>query len=373
MGNTEFTLSGGRELDVTALSNSFIDNIMPKLNGAYVKVYIYLLRSFCSCRSGLSVSTIADALESTDSDILRALASLEKYNLIRLIKNEAEEITEIRFADSVKAAEPQSPSVPSFMIKQEPQAPLAPVTQFPAPDARKEPEYAQIPELSKARINELTSNVETEWIMSAVETYLGRLLTPADIQTILFLHCEKGFDADLIFYLYEYCTSKGKTSSQYIERVALNWVNKNITTIAEAQEESAKFNEHYIAVSKAFGMGRMPAGTEQEFINRWSGEFKLSDELIVEACNRTLIATGKPDFKYANKIMENWAKKNVRSLEDVAALDQIHQQSAARSQANLAKAANGGTSGNRSNTFMTRNYSSDDIDNMEKLLLNREG
>ena len=372
MGNSEFTLSGGRELDVTALSNSFIDDIMPKLNGAYVKVYIYLLRSFCSCRSGLSVSAIADALESTDSDILRALSSLEKYNLIRLVKNDADEITEIRFADSIKA-EPQSPSVPSFMIKQEPQAPLAPVTQFPSPEARKEPEFARIPEMTKAQINELTSNVEVEWIMHSVEDYIGRLLSPADQQLILYLHCEVGFEADLIFYLYEYCISKGKTSSQYIEKVALNWVDKNIKTVEEAQNESAKFNEHFIAVSKAFGMGRMPAATEQEYINRWSGEFKLSDELIVEACNRTLIATGKPDFKYANKIMENWSKKNVRTLSDVAALDQIHQQSSARSQANLAKAANSGSSGNRSNSFMTRNYSSDDIAAMEKILLNREG
>ncbi|MBP5305309.1 MAG: DnaD domain protein [Lachnospiraceae bacterium] len=371
MGNTEFTLSGGKELDVTALSNSFIDHIMPKLNGAYVKVYIYLLRSF-SCRSGLSVTTIADALDSTDSDILRALSSLEKYNLIRLVKNEAGEITEIRFADSVKAAEPQSPSVPSFMIKQESQAPLAPVTQFPGTEARREPETAHIPEISDAKLKALKENVEVEWLMSKVENYLGRLLNPSDTQLIVYLHCEVGFDADLIFYLYEYCTSKGKNSSQYIEKVALNWVDKHITTVEEAQNESVRYNEHYITVSKAFGMGRMPASTEQEFINRWTQEFNLSDELITEACNRTLLATGKPDFKYANKIMENWAKKDVRTLSDVAALDSIHQQASARSAANFSKSDNR-TSGNKSNAFMSRNYTTDDIDNMEKVLLNREG
>ena len=70
--------------------------------------------------------------------------------------------------------------------------------------------------------------------------------------------------------------------------------------------------------------------------------------------------------------MENWAKKDVRTLSDVAALDSIHQQASARSAANFGKSDNR-TSGNKSNAFMSRNYTTDDIDNIEKVLLNREG
>lgn len=370
MGNTGFTLSGGRDIDVTVLSNSFIDNIMPRLNGAYVKVYIYLLRSFNSKRDGLSVSGIADALESTDADVLRALVSLEKYNLVRLIKDESDNITEIRFADTVKApAEQQSPSVPSFMIKQEEKAPLAPVTQFPVES--KEPTETHIPAMTKAQLKEITSNSEIEWIMSTAENYLERLLNPSDTQLIAYLYTEAGFSADLIFYLFEYCATKNKKSSQYIEKVAINWIDQNITTVEQAEKASAKYNEHYIAVSKAFGLDRMPAAAQQDFINKWVNEFHMTDELITEACNRTILATGKPDFKYANGILENWNKKNVKSLKEVVLLDQLHQQTAAKAQP-LQKVVNG-SNNNKFNAFPQRSYTSEEMASMEQMLLNRQG
>ena len=37
------SLQNSSELEVTILSNRFIDNFMPRANGEFVKVYIYLL------------------------------------------------------------------------------------------------------------------------------------------------------------------------------------------------------------------------------------------------------------------------------------------------------------------------------------------
>ena len=39
------SLQNSSELEVTILSNRFIDNFMPRANGEFVKVYIYLLRA----------------------------------------------------------------------------------------------------------------------------------------------------------------------------------------------------------------------------------------------------------------------------------------------------------------------------------------
>ena len=39
------SLQNSSELEVTILSNRFIDNFMPRANGEFVKVYIYLLLS----------------------------------------------------------------------------------------------------------------------------------------------------------------------------------------------------------------------------------------------------------------------------------------------------------------------------------------
>lgn len=42
------SLQNSSELEVTILSNRFIDNFMPRANGEFVKVYIYLLRAVSS-------------------------------------------------------------------------------------------------------------------------------------------------------------------------------------------------------------------------------------------------------------------------------------------------------------------------------------
>ena len=57
--------------NVTAVSNEFIDRYMTAANGEYVKVYLYLLRHG---EEAVTVSSIADALNHTESDVRRALS-----------------------------------------------------------------------------------------------------------------------------------------------------------------------------------------------------------------------------------------------------------------------------------------------------------
>ena len=50
----------------------------------------------------------------------------------------------------------------------------------------------------------------------------------------------------------------------------------------------------------------------------------LGTGLIIEACSRTLLAINQPSFRYANRILEEWKRQGVRSIEDVKKLDQQH-------------------------------------------------
>lgn len=68
----------------TMVSNIFIDTYMPSANGSYVKVYLYLLRCLSSQRYDLSISFLADCLDNTENDIIRALNYWEKYHLITI-------------------------------------------------------------------------------------------------------------------------------------------------------------------------------------------------------------------------------------------------------------------------------------------------
>ena len=76
--------------DATILSNIFIDRFMPKANGEFVKVYIYLLRMLGRPEEAFGLSQMADSLFCTEGDILRALKYWESERRIILLDGEAE-------------------------------------------------------------------------------------------------------------------------------------------------------------------------------------------------------------------------------------------------------------------------------------------
>ena len=83
----------------TCISNTFIDDFMKDANGEYVKVYLYLLR--CLGREGFdfSISQLADCLDHTEKDVMRAFAYWEKVGLLRLEYSSDNELSGICLVD----------------------------------------------------------------------------------------------------------------------------------------------------------------------------------------------------------------------------------------------------------------------------------
>ena len=69
---------------ITTIYNSFIEDYMPAANGSYVKVYLYIAKCLQAKESNFSISSLADQLENTEKDILRALMYWEKKGLMSL-------------------------------------------------------------------------------------------------------------------------------------------------------------------------------------------------------------------------------------------------------------------------------------------------
>lgn len=351
--------------DVTVISNIFIDRYMPTANGAYVKVYLYLLRCLTDPHSELSISAIADRLEDTEKDILRAISYWEKVNLITITRDNQNQITNITFNNPL---EEQARTVDQVAVAEEniPTLPATTTTKPPILDHFDKPTY------SKVQIDELTKDNNVQLIMAVVESYMQRPLKPMDQQLILYLYESVGFSSDLIMYLYEYCISNNKKNSSYIEAVALAWANEGIDTEEKAKLYTNTYNKTYQAISKAFGLNRTPGEIEIQFIKKWINKLNFTMDIIIEACNRTLLRVGKPDFNYADRILEKWASSKVKTLADVAKLDEDY----AAKQANKpsAKKASSVTASttNKFNNFTQRNYSKEDFKKMEQLLLNKQ-
>lgn len=355
--------------DVTIIPNVFIDKFMPSANGAYVKVYLCLLRLLMDSNPKLSISSIADKLDNTEKDIIRALNYWEKLKLLSITRNKQNEIISLSVIDPRTIAvdyEESSPVVSS------------PVVSTVAADDTGEiaaslPTPEKVPtrqSYSADKLALLTENEQLKYALHIVEIYLDRPLKQIDLQLILYLYDELHFSPELIMYLYEYCVSKGKKNTSYIEAVALTWASDGIDSEEKAREATTMYNEHFLAVNKAFGLNRAPGQIERQYITKWIEVFGFSDDIITEACNRTILRTQKPDFKYADKILDTWFKKNVKSYNDILKLDEEFAKGNKTEESNKITPINKPAS-NRFNQFPQRSYSEKDYAELERKLLNK--
>ena len=343
--------------DVTIIPNSFIDQFMPSANGDYVKVYLYLLRCFSGNCPEVTISSIADRLDNTEKDIIRALTYWEKLNLLKLSRNSQKEITAINLIDISNAQNDNTLIADSELDEI-------------AVSIHTETKPASRQSYSAEQIASFTSNNEIKYAMNIVELYLDRPLKPMELQLILYLYEELHFSSELIMYLYEYCVSKGKKNASYIEAVALTWAEEGIDTEQKAKEAAVTYNDHYNAVNKAFGLNRAPGQIERQYITKWIEVFGFSDEIITEACNRTILRTQKPDFKYTDKILETWFKKKAKNLADITRLDEEFSKASKNLDTNkittMIKPAP-----NKFNQFPQRTYTEQDYAELERKLLNK--
>ena len=341
-------IQNSRAVTDTTVPDLFIDNYMPQANGEFVKIYLYLLRSFHQPEGELSLSSLADVFSCTENDILRALRYWEKNGLLRL-----------------SLAEGTLKGIEFLPIKE--QAPSAarksgePKTNGPA-------EPGKLPRLSAGRVQELQkNNEEIRQLLFLAEQYLGRTLSSTDVNRILYFYDVLHFPMDLIEYLIEYCVSKGSTSLHYIERVGLQWHQDGISSVTEAKAQATIWNKNYFLILKAFGIrNRNPIPTEVEHMNRWLKEYGFTMELIAEACSRTVAQTGQPSFQYAEGILSSWKRAKVRNMEDVRRLDTQH-----RNTQKTAPSARAGRpqTASRFNNFHQREY---DYGQLEKQLFEKQ-
>ena len=348
--------------------NVFIDEYMADANGEFIKVYLYLLRCMNSNGGSVSISAIADNLNHTEKDVMRALKYWEKVGVLSIELDGSNRLVGLCFND----LNARSASVPAL----EPTA-VTPVvasqTQVPVPSktAAKKPSAGPAKrEYTLDEVKAFCNNHEVSELLFIIETYLKHPLNSTEMNTVFFWYDTLHFSGELIEYLVEYCITNGHSSLRYMDKVALGWSENGIDNIDKAKEHVSIRSKAYYSIMKAFGIsGRNLADSEMAFVNKWTKEYGFDTELIQEACKRTISATQKPSFEYADSILTNWHNNNVHTLNDVSALDEAFNQtkrSAAKAGVSGTSTQSTNTKKNKFNNFHQRSY---DPDELEKLAL----
>ncbi len=346
------TLHDEQPITATCVPNIFIDEYMTHANGDYVKIYLYLLRSVNRAERSFSLSDIADHFDCTERDILRALKYWEKRHLFRL-EYDGESLSAICFVTDPGHEEP---AVPERNASSDGLVKAA--DRFIAASAPERPEP------SEQSLSEFCERDDIRELVYIAEQYLQRTLNQSDLGTIFFWYDELHFPTELIEYLIENCVSRGHTSLNYMQRIAEDYAARGILTVDEARTFSNQTSAVYSAVMKAFGIrGRNLVPSETKYLDTWAGAYGFSEELITEACARTMNSIHEPSFGYANSILEKWFHQGIRTMEDVRRDDESYQQ--ARQGRQRAQA---GGSGNRFLNFSQRD---NDYEEIQKRLIQK--
>lgn len=409
---TAINISSDIATSFTTVSDIFIDQYMPKANGEFVKVYLYLLRATGSGAGIATISEIADHFSNTEADIIRALNYWASEGILQLQSGADGQIIGINLCSlSVSGMQAAQSNIQSAVADNAAQNNLqnsvvnnaaqnnlqngvvnndaqnisttnirmqdsvvaklkTQATDKPAPSQK---------EYTLDEIKEFRKNPDISELFFIIETYLKHTLSSSDTNMVLYWLDELHFSTDLVEYLVEYCITKGHSSLRYMNKVALGWADAGIKTVDQAKDDAAAHSQIYYSVMKALGItGRNLVDSEVSLINKWVGEYGFDIELVKAACSKTISAIQKPSFEYTDSILANWRKKDVHTLKDVEVLDANFakaNKASATGSSQGTNAANGSSkpksnnsgSKNKFNNFNQRN---NDYDKLEKLFLN---
>ena len=409
---TAINISSDIATSFTTVSDIFIDQYMPKANGEFVKVYLYLLRATGSGAGIATISEIADHFSNTEADIIRALNYWASEGILQLQSGADGQIMGINLCslsvsgmqaaqsniqsavadnaaqnnlqnsvvnnaaqnslqNSVVNNAAQNISTANIRMQDSVVEKLKSQTTDKAASSQKEYTLDEIKEFRK--------NPDISELFFIIETYLKHTLSSTDTNMVLYWLDELHFSTDLVEYLVEYCITKGHSSLRYMNKVALGWADAGIKTVDQAKDDAAAHSQIYYSVMKALGItGRNLVDSEVSLINKWVGEYGFDIELVKAACSKTISAIQKPSFEYTDSILANWRKKDVHTLKDVEVLDANFakaNKASATGSSQGTNAANGSSKSKSNNSssknkFNNFNQRNNDYDKLEKLFLN---
>lgn len=409
---TAINISSDIATSFTTVSDIFIDQYMPKANGEFVKVYLYLLRATGSGAGIATISEIADHFSNTEADIIRALNYWASEGILQVQTGADGQIIGINLCSlSVSGMQAAQNNIQSAVDDNAAQNNLQngvvnngaqnslqngvvnniaqniSTADIRMQDSVVEKLKSQTPDKAASsqkeytldEIKEFRKNPDISELFFIIETYLKHTLSSSDTNMVLYWLDELHFSTDLVEYLVEYCITKGHSSLRYMNKVALGWADAGIKTVDQAKDDAAAHSQIYYSVMKALGItGRNLVDSEVSLINKWVGEYGFDIELVKAACSKTISAIQKPSFEYTDSILANWRKKDVHTLKDVEVLDANFakaNKASATGSSQGTNAANGSSkpkSNNSSskNKFNNFNQRNNDYDKLEKLFLN---
>ena len=191
----------------------------------------------------------------------------------------------------------------------------------PAPEVKKvAPPKAPRPDRKEVARRGMESP-EIAFLLNEAQQKFGRMLKQSESSVLVWIYDDLGLDASVILMILQHAVQSEKVNITYIERVARDWAENGIDTIAAAEQRIVELNNNRSAWNKmrrAFGLdSRSPSATEQAIAVSAVIEWKMDDALLKRAYDACVDTCGKYNIKYIKKVLTEWHKQGIGSVEEL--------------------------------------------------------
>ena len=280
MEDTKYTLSGSISLAVPA---QHADSLISMGDGTCALLYLYALRE----NGSFTAEGAAKALCRTPAEISAAAEKLRSSGL---------------FSSEKKSFTPR---------------PAEELPQYPT--------------------HEIIKTAKTESAFQAVideaQHIFGRILTGPEINTLYGLYSDLALPPEVIVLLINHCVSftrdkfgPGKMPSmRTVEKEGYAWFNAEIITLDRCEEHLRRLSERREKSSRIKRVlqinDRGLTPSEAGFVDDWL-KMGFDTEAIAEAYDRTVMKTGRLQWKYMDSILKSWNDKGLHTPEQIEKGDQ---------------------------------------------------
>ncbi|MEE1186617.1 MAG: DnaD domain protein [Acutalibacteraceae bacterium] len=173
----------------------------------------------------------------------------------------------------------------------------------------------------KQVVQRASESKEIAVLMRQTEVKLGRVLRQNEASTLIYLIDDIKIKPAVLLMLIDYLISQNKVSATYIQKLAIDWVQKGIDSANKAEKEIIRLHDVKSAikiVGKCFGTAdRKASKKEEELAYKWVYEYNFSESMLQLAYDKCINATGKYSIQYISKIIDTWQNSGYKTVQDV--------------------------------------------------------
>ena len=274
----------------TTIENFFINEMLPKAPGNYVKVFIFGCM-YSQCQMEIDTTQMSHNLGLSEQELFDAWKYWESEGLVRIHGSGQFNQMHIEFIRQIDKLYGKGSDA----------------SQQPSPNSNdREADTGSAAKL----VNEQLKNV-----LENFQEQSGRTISRRDAEIFKDALCVYGIAPDVLDFAIDYCASLGpeKCNTNYIITVARNWKESGCETVDQVR---ALMDEHelksgiYKQIFREMGWSfRAPLPKEKEIIDNWLNVDGYTLKDILEAC-RSTAGVRNPSFQFVdNRLKKAAAKK----------------------------------------------------------------